>query len=175
LAIIAVATPTFDKYLNDRIQEKDKTITDQDILLKEQQGLIAHQQSTIKSQQNELEIKDNLLKDKTQSKCPWQSALHNPKLTDKYAISVSYKCTVSVDTVIPESNQWIHEYNVDFYYYPDDAIKYLKTLKPLSDGTYLIDVSIINNSEDAIEEYQQTTFRFPQDAINYLEQLNICQ
>ena len=119
------------------------------------------------------------------SKCPWQSALHNPNLVNKYSISVDtieknasaeFVGTYEGYYVDVRGGKWTHTYNETMLSFPKEAIIYLKTLKPLEkDSTYLINISILNNSTDSnVSEYQQSVFEYPQDAINYLEFINFC-
>lgn len=163
LLLIAISCVScIDNSYQNPLQMKDTTIKLMSDTIEYQRGVISQQQDTIRIFANKLA--NNKLR------CPWQSALHNPNLVDKY--------TISVDYIPPNTqcgNQWIHEYNKDFYYFPKDAIVYLKTLEEPEEGTLLIDVCIMNNSENKVMEYQQTVFRHPQDAINYLEHLDTCQ
>jgi hypothetical protein len=128
------------------------------------------QQKIVNKQQDEIDI----LTSKLNSRCPWQSALHNPNLVNKYWMHISIiKKEISGEW---QASNWNDIYNEEYYDFPDDAIIYLKTLEPLSENsTYLINIGISNNSTDSrVSEYQQSVFEYPQDAINYLEFINEC-
>jgi hypothetical protein len=137
------------------------------------------QQRIVNKQQENI----SMLTNKLDSRCPWQSALHNPNLVNKYWVSVDIieknASTELAGTyegyyVDVQGGKWTHIYNETKYNFPNDAIIYLKTLEPLSENsTYLI--NILNNSTDSrVSEYQQSVFEYPQDAINYLEFINFC-
>ena len=130
-----------------------------------------NQQAMIDQQRNEI-IRINSLNNK---RCTWQSPLHNPSLVNKYSVSVDIiEKKVGVEDW--QGSKWTNICNWTSLWFPKNAIDYLQTLKPLEEGsTYLIDVSILNNSSDDVEEYQQTVFSYPQDAINYLENLQNCE
>lgn len=128
------------------------------------------QQMMIDQQRNEIDRINSL----NNRRCPWQSALHNPNLVNKYWIHISIIKKESSGEW--QANNWNDIYNEEYYDFPDDAIIYLKTLEPLSESsTYLINMGISNNSTDSrVSEYQQSVFEYPQDAINYLEFINYC-
>ena len=131
-----------------------------------------NQQAMIDQQRNEI-IRINSLNNK---RCTWQSPLHNPSLVNKYSISVDI-IDKKAGAGDGQGSKWTSICDwTSVGWFPKDAIVYLKTLKSLDDdSTYLIDVSILNNSSDDVEEYQQTVFSYPQDAINYLENLESCE
>ena len=133
---------------------------------------LENQQAMIDQQRNEI-IRINSLNNK---RCTWQSPLHNPSLVNKYSISVDI-IDKKVGAGDWQGSKWMSICDwTSVGWFPKDAIVYLKTLKSLDDdSTYLIDVSILNNSSDDVEEYQQTVFSYPQDAINYLENLENCE
>ena len=145
-----------------------------------------NQQTMIDQQRSEI----SRINSSNNKKCPWQSALHNPNLVNKYSISVdTIEKNASTELtgtyggydiggyyIDVQGGKWTHAYNETMLSFPKEAIVYLKTLKPLKkDSTYLINISILNNSTDSnVSEYQQSVFEYPQDAINYLEFINEC-